>query len=163
MQNRYVGDIGDFGKYGLLRHLLGAAEDGLCTARRLRLAVIWYLYPDESHNLDGKHTGYLKRTRQNEREFRSCDPVLYDALAKLIGGSHRHVSRVRSSGILPTETTYYEQSLSFQGEGRGPARQQAREKWLRQALAVARGADLVFVDPDNGIANREGCQRPSSR
>lgn len=121
MQNRYVGDIGDFGKYGLLRHLLGAAADGLCMERRLRLAVIWYLYPDESHNLDGKHSSYLKRTRRNEREFRPSDRALYDALAKLMGGSQRHVSRIRSSGILPTETTYYEESLSYQGEDRGPA------------------------------------------
>ena len=27
MQDQYVGDIGDFGKYGLLRHLTGMRED----------------------------------------------------------------------------------------------------------------------------------------
>lgn len=39
MQDRYVGDIGDFGKYGLLR--------ALC-AHDLSLGVVWYLVPDES-------------------------------------------------------------------------------------------------------------------
>ena len=38
MQDRYVGDIGDFGKYGLLRALCG---------RDLYLGVVWYLIPDE--------------------------------------------------------------------------------------------------------------------
>lgn len=54
MQNRYTGDVGDFGTYGLLRAL--AAPAG---ARPMRLGVVWHLVPDESHNADGKHVGYL--------------------------------------------------------------------------------------------------------
>ena len=42
MQNRYVGDIGDFGKYGLLR-----AHFGRKYQIPLRLGVVWYLFPDE--------------------------------------------------------------------------------------------------------------------
>ena len=37
MQNRYVGDIGDFGKYGLLRALYHGRQ----------LGVAWYLCPDD--------------------------------------------------------------------------------------------------------------------
>lgn len=51
MQNRYTGDIGDFAKYGLLR-ALGEGN---------KLGIVWYLYPDESHNEDGKHTAYLTK------------------------------------------------------------------------------------------------------
>ena len=43
MQDRFVGDIGDFGKYGLLRTLAGIepkAEPGY------RLGVVWYLRPE---------------------------------------------------------------------------------------------------------------------
>ena len=43
MQNRYTGDIGDFGKLGLLRVL---QESGLT------IGVNWYLVPDENHNSD---------------------------------------------------------------------------------------------------------------
>lgn len=46
MQNRYVGDIGDFGKLGLLRQLHKTG---------LSIGVNWYLTPDETHNGDGWH------------------------------------------------------------------------------------------------------------
>ena len=42
MQNQYTGDIGDFGKLGLLRVL---QESGLT------IGVNWYLVPDENHRL----------------------------------------------------------------------------------------------------------------
>ena len=48
MQNRYVADLGDFGKYGLLKYL----------CRGLRLGIIWYLVSNESHNSDGRHIRY---------------------------------------------------------------------------------------------------------
>ena len=77
MQNRYVGDVGDFGKYGLLRALCrpSGAEN-----RPLRLGVVWYLTTDETHNNDGRHIGYLEPTPKNLRDFRACDPDLYDTL-----------------------------------------------------------------------------------
>ena len=62
MKNRYVGDVGDFGKYGLLRHLAGmTSEDDLDS---LKLGMVWYLRPDDCGN-DGRHTGYLKQTDKN--------------------------------------------------------------------------------------------------
>lgn len=40
MQDRYAGDVGDFGKFGLLRHLCGVtAQDG---QPNLRPGIIWY-------------------------------------------------------------------------------------------------------------------------
>ena len=48
VQDRYVGDVGDFGKYGLLRALCGGD---------LTLGVVWYLYPDEEANNDGDDIG----------------------------------------------------------------------------------------------------------
>lgn len=41
MQDRYTGDIGDYGKRGLL-HCLAVAGP--------RVGVNWYRTPDESHN-----------------------------------------------------------------------------------------------------------------
>jgi hypothetical protein len=37
MQDRYAGDVGDYVKFALLRHL--------CPGRRLGIA--WYLHPDQ--------------------------------------------------------------------------------------------------------------------
>ena len=61
MQNRYVGDIGDFGKYHLLKTLCA----GNNTALALSLGVVWYRVPDENHNDDGKHIRYLEQTPSN--------------------------------------------------------------------------------------------------
>ena len=151
MQNRYVGDIGDFGKYGLLRFLCGSGETGY-SDQWLRLGVVWYLYPDESHNSDGKKTGYLTPGSDNHSRFRDCDPALYDALHQLVSDDNRYVTAVRDSGILPNDTTYFESSLSYPRHQPRVERQSTREGWLQDALASTAEADLIFVDPDNGIS-----------
>ena len=51
MQNRYAGDVGDFGKIGMLRCI---EQSGV------KIGVNWYLVEDESHNQDGKHIGYIR-------------------------------------------------------------------------------------------------------
>ena len=66
LQNRNAGDIGDFGKYGLLRSLARGTE--------LSLGVCWYLHPDEDQRNDGGHTQYLQQTRDNRIRFRALDP-----------------------------------------------------------------------------------------
>lgn len=63
LQNRYAGDAGDFGKIGLLRSL---------ARNEFKVGVNWYLVSDETHNDDGKHTGYLSDLR-----FTGCDDELH--------------------------------------------------------------------------------------
>ena len=70
MQNRYTGDIGDFGKLGLLRVLQSAG---------LSIGLNWYLTPDETHNGDGRHVSYL-----GLQEFRACDEGLWLALRAIV-------------------------------------------------------------------------------
>ena len=147
MQDRYVGDIGDFGKYGLLRALTGAGQ-----TPALRLGVVWYLYPDESHNDDGKFTDYLCENPRNHSRFRTCDPPLYDTLHNLVCDGQRNVGAVRRRGILPSTTTYYEHPLSYPPRMPLPERQEVREQWLKAALLATTTSDLIFVDPDNGIS-----------
>ena len=65
MQNQYVGDIGDFGKYGLLREIFGRPEvpESGCG---LRLGVAWYLSPDGARfwrQIDGELCPLGKMTR----------------------------------------------------------------------------------------------------
>jgi hypothetical protein len=80
MQHRYVGDVGDFGKYGFLRALTRETQHA-------RLGIIWYLTDPEIHNNDGKHDGYLKlpknRDRQQKYGRRMRPPELSLALAPL--------------------------------------------------------------------------------
>jgi len=153
MQNRYVGDVGDFGKYGLLRALCLPGSDA---SRGFSLGVIWYLVPDESRNADGKHTTFLRLAPAKAAEYRDCDPSLYHSLREIVDGKARHVASIRESGILPAGTVFLEEPLTFDGMPHtGPAAREARLKhrgdWLQRALDATAGCDVIFVDPDNGL------------
>ncbi len=147
MQNRYFGDVGDYGKYGLLRKLCGLTSDG----PRLSLGIVWYLVPDEGHNDDGKHISYLKK-----HAYRSCDPCLFDGLKLLLDDGQRCVSKIQRSNLLPDETTFFDTFLSYDGmpiagfENK-QARLTARRKWLLNALDAVENRDIIFLDPDNGF------------
>ena len=157
MQNRYVGDLGDFGKYGLLRALCSPNEADAGPV--LSLGVAWYLVPDESHNDDGRHVRYLDVERsepssRNRKQFRECDPPLYDALRAIVRAGARDVARIRESGVLPADAVYYEEPLTFDGiNGVGFRERRAarRKQWVEQTLARMAGCAVVFVDPDNGL------------
>ena len=151
MQNRYVGDIGDFGKFGLLRSLSGC-HDAHPVECPLRLGIVWYLYPEETHNSDGKYTGYLTNESAKNTALRSCDPELYDCLRRLVIGNGRHVIGIRCSGILPEDTAYYEKTLFYPRGSVLASRHATRSTWFRGAREATAEADLVFVDPDNGIS-----------
>jgi hypothetical protein len=153
MQNRYVGDVGDFGKYWLLRALCLPDADG---DKGLSLGVVWHLVPDEGHNADGKHTGYLEPTAVNVARYGDCDPFLYDTLAKIVDRKARNVTSIRNNGILPAGTVFFEEPLTFAGmPSIGAAAREARLKhrseWLQRALEATAGCDVVFIDPDNGL------------
>jgi len=140
MQDRYVGDVGDFGKYGLLRLLARQTE--------LRLAVVWYLYGDESHNEDGRHVSYLSKP-----EFALPDAELHLKLDGLVRKNKRSVRAVERAGILPPDTLFFGGRIS-DPEGRPTGRRlraASRLSWVKRAVRSSVEADLVFFDPDNGL------------
>jgi len=148
MQDRYAGDVGDFGKFGLLRTLCEL------NAPQLKLGIVWYLVPDESHNEDGKHTRYLNGSPQ----FRNCDPELYDGLRELllddcgkVVSDRQRVTTVEGSCIFRSGTTFFTDPLRYQNGTPAKERLHIRTEWLTRALRATAEADVVFVDPDNGI------------
>jgi hypothetical protein len=141
MQDRYAGDVGDFLKLGLLRSV--ASHLG----NTVRLGICWYLTPDESHNNDGRHISYLKSTSSHATSLRDCDSRLYDGLRRLIISGNRTVVRLRRSASLPQGTLVYDRMLS------PGLTSDSREEWHRNALAYLSKANLVFLDPDNGLAD----------
>ncbi|MCX5677350.1 MAG: hypothetical protein NTX87_20390 [Planctomycetota bacterium] len=144
MQDRYVGDIGDFGKFGLLRHLF-LGEDW-------RLGIIWYLVPDEVHNRDGRHIDYLDRPE----EYRLCDPIVFDEIQRLVRGNQRRVAAFDLAKLLGPKAVSYSSRLSF---GRISAhspedrkeRLSVRQDWLNRAMTAIEGCNAIFLDPDNGL------------
>jgi hypothetical protein len=149
MQDRYSGDVGDFGKFGLLRLLCGQND-----ASALSLGVVWYLVPDESHNEDGKHTRYLNSSAR----FRNCDPELYDGLRTLLFDDcgrlvpdRRSVANIEGSGVLPRGTVFFSAPLQYRRGSLRNERLSTRADWLAGALRTTAHADVIFVDPDNGV------------
>lgn len=148
MQNRYSFDVGDEGKYGLLRRLDGIAG-GKPGGNGFRLGVIWYLV-DPAHlgehtNNDGRHVDYL--TGSHARRYRALDPALFDFSLKHCNEENRSVETVEAGRILGPGTVYFSEPMNFQ-EGR-VSRQ--RDEWFARAKAAVKDCDLVFVDPDNGF------------
>ena len=134
MQNRYVGDIGDYVKLSILRTL----------SPGYHLGVAWWLYPDETHNKDGRHIGYLDRP-DNWRQF---DPDLFDALAKIVSSGQRDVQALETANILPG--AIFANAVIPVG-GTIAERPTQRREWFETVLHTLGAADLVFVDPDNGL------------
>lgn len=157
MQNRYTGDVGDLGKYGLLRYLSGhtAEDEGV----RLDVAIIWYFHHDEIHvgnrqriNGDGGHTSYLRRTATDDKvEYRNCDVELWEMLRDLVYRNARCVHCAEQSGLLPEETQFYGAPLVYLPGSPLPLRQQMRTHWWGRALRATRDSEIVCCDPDNGI------------
>jgi hypothetical protein len=137
MQDRYTGDIGDYVTYGLLRTL----------AEGRRLGIAWYLFPDETHNTDGRYTEYLDAPAK----WRRFDPELFDALSRIVRLGQRHVAAIEASGLLG--------GARFSGEplactAAGPAGRRAwRAAWFQRVLQDLAGGELVFADPDNGLCD----------
>lgn len=158
MQNRYVGDVGDFGKYGLLRFLFQKGCD-------YRLAIIWYLIPDEMRTNDGKHTKYLEK-----EQYKKCDEELFDILCSVVKSNRRNINEVEERKIFSEVTVFYNKKLFFAdigaySQGQREERSNIRENWFKEALECSKSSNAVFLDPDNGMQtkkvkkyHRRGCK-----
>jgi len=142
MQHRYVPDLGDFSKFAVI--------DALSNNGALRTALVWYLVdPHEvgdHHNNDGRHTSYLEHDRAKVAD---CHPELYRRFQAIHATGEKHVGVYERHGVLPN-VTYFDEPLTYADV---PTRQRAvyRAGWLERAVGAVEGADLVVLDPDNGL------------
>lgn len=147
MQNRYVGDVGTFGQLGLLRWLTGMTGPTGAPEESLQLGVVWYMYHDFDNA--GGRVGYLG----NPRRYRECDADLFDALGGLVRYGNRNIRAVQQSGILPSDTSYYDKDLIYDPEVKSrDRRKETRRNWVDSALDAVAESEVVFIDPDTGIA-----------
>ena len=154
MQDRYVGDIGDFANNGLLRWLTGMTPQD--NKGKLSLGVVQYAHFNELSN--GGHIGYLSWTPENEKRFQECDTKLYFALKDLVFKDDRRISAAQQMfeqrGILPPKTIYYDNELSYRPNESCKERKETRDDWLKRAFNATCKAKIVFFNPDNGIADQ---------
>jgi hypothetical protein len=102
------------------------------------------LFPDENHNKDGRHIGYLDQPAQ----WRHYDPQLFDALAEIVSSGQRDVRALETAQILPG-AIFVSDVIPTGGPIFG--RRQARELWFASVQRALQRTSLVFVDPDNGL------------
>jgi len=109
-----------------------------------RLAVCWYLAgTDDSAKRDEKHFDYLRRPN----DFRHLAPEVFDQLAEYVGG-HRACTVADPLTALQ-KSRVLESAVFFREEV--PKKVSLRPLWVNGLVNSVMGADLVFLDPDNGI------------
>ncbi len=143
MQNRYAGDIGDFGKFGLLRHIVNASQ--------LRLGINWYLLPDEKHNEDGRYIRYLC-----DPAFEQCDQELYGKFRRIVEDK-RSICSLEKPALFKVRPVFFSKTVdsfhlypaqTLQDRQR---RLELRREWKDEAVSKLSTADVIFLDPDNGL------------
>ena len=147
MKNQYVGDIGDYGKYSLLRAFINAG---------VKIGINWYLTENDDSN-DGKFTDYLNK----KEEYRRYDQELFDVIKRIAPKKNKSVMDIQNSGILPG-TIFYSDMLN--PVGTPSDRRNTRERWLEESIHALEDADLIFMDPDNGLlednnASKRGAEK----
>jgi len=135
MKNQYVGDIGDYGKYGLLRFLV---------KQGVRLGINWYLTKNDN-SADGKFTVYL-----NKPSERIYDPELFDILKDIAFRQDKTVKMIEKAGAIPGACFFNEilESSSLDTD----SREWSRRLWFNNSTLLLKDTDLIFADPDNGIS-----------
>jgi hypothetical protein len=135
MQQRRFGSIGDLVKLAFLRHL----QEGR------HLAVCWYLTGQGANRpLPEKHFAYLKRPG----EFRNLAPGIFDTLKSVVESSAvglSYITALEASGVLSDAVFHHEQV---------PRRAALRKSWTTSLVDSVNKANLIFLDPDNGIQGR---------
>lgn len=132
MQDRYAGDIGDFGKIALLRAI---------QSQGLSVAVNWYRV--EPLDVELKADGSFKQEDGKyliPDRLKVCDEELAETLTKIAKSTNRSIKALEKQSLIPGAKYY-----------RDPVTVEDREGWHARVLTALNGVDVVFLDPDNGM------------
>jgi len=134
MQDKYVADVGDFGKFQLFRYLFNEKQSPMYGKE---LAQIWFMHKglDEVTN-DGKHIDYFER-------MNGTDEYLEHSLMDILMRDKREVTELENLKLLQNAKFFYEEV---------PKALEDRYLWLNQALTFSNKVQVVAVAPDNGMA-----------
>ena len=144
MKDQFVGNIGDYIKFALLRAVMQAEPDK-------RLGVAWY-FTHGKRNDYSRDIGYLK----NPEKYACLDEDLFNLLDKIVFSKARcSVIGIERSGLLPAQTKFSRVAMEA---GAGGAK--SRKHWLGRLQNKLAECDIIFADPDNGL--HEGWQQKSA-
>lgn len=126
MRDQYAGDISDLLKFAFLRTLAGEDRS---------LGICWYYNPVHDGRPDGAHREYLQAV-----SWKRLDPALFEALGRM--PEPPSVSALEGLPIWPRARWFHRTPV--------PSGRHRREWWDGMRTAV-QAADIIFVDPDNGV------------
>lgn len=128
MKDQYFGDVGDYRKFSILRAF---SKEGL------EVLVCWmYTLPDGRS--DGRFVEYLSKP-----EWREYEPDIFDFLHNaVLKDKVRKLSLIEKSGLL-SGVSFFSEVLQEKSTD--------RKAFFEMLHKEAKEADLVFLDPDNGI------------
>jgi hypothetical protein len=128
VKDQYVGDVSDYLKYATLR---AWSRAGLSTG------LAW-MRTDADLRPDGSLTRYLERPES----YRGLDADLFDGLARIVASGRRSVRAVVDAELVVPSFSYE----TVLGDGRV-----ARSAWFAGLTELADTAQVIFLDPDNGL------------
>jgi hypothetical protein len=125
MRDQYAGDVSDVLKFAFLRALARADRT---------LGIAWYYAPGDDGRPDGRHLEW-----RNEASWRLVDEELHAGLATL---PERSIAALERAAIWPTGALFHREPMPPRGE---------RSAWGTRKRSALDDADIVFLDPDNGV------------
>ena len=125
MRDQYAGDVSDVLKFAFLRALVGTDQT---------LDITWCYAPGGDQRADGGHLEW-----RDEAAWRLLDEELHAGLVTL---QKRSIAALEQAAIWPKGALFHREPM--------PSRPK-RSAWGMQKRSALDGANLVFLDPDNGI------------
>jgi hypothetical protein len=125
MRDQYAADLSDVLKFAFLRALAGVNRT---------LGMAWYYAPGDDGRTDGRHLEW-----QDEAAWRLLDEAL---CAGLIALPERSIAALEQAAIWPIGTLFHREPMPIRSD---------RGAWATRKRSALDGADIVFLDPDNGI------------
>jgi hypothetical protein len=125
VRDQYAGDVSDVLKFAFLRALAGSDRT---------LGVAWYYASGDDGRVDGRHLEW-----RDEPAWHQLDAQLNTALST---PSERSIAALERASIWPEATVFQREPV--------PSRLH-RSVWKMQMRDALDSANLVFLDPDNGL------------
>jgi hypothetical protein len=125
MRDQYAGDVHDYFKFALLRRLATTSKT---------LGVCWYYVPESDNPFNGRHVDWWK-----EDGWDALDPVLSEALSNL---PTRTIAALEASGVWPPGVIFHNVPIPSSI---------GRLAWAAHKRTSLEAANLIFLDPDNGV------------
>lgn len=136
MRDEYVGDVGDFGKYVLLNELRKIV------GQETKIGINWYY-----NTRPAPAFRYL--SDNNFPQSKNMDEAaLLASLKNIYENRKSRLSDIEYKGIVQGCICYQEPIPYSQPH---KDRKECRKQWFKRSLGALDNADIIFLDPDNGI------------